>query len=574
MNNWDTLTNMEQIDLLVIGAGLHGLIASKTYAESVPHCKILILDSAASIGGVWARERLYAGLKTNNVVGSYEFSDFPMDMDRYKIKPGQHIPGLAVHQYLVDFADHFNLTRKIQLKTKVDTITLGSNGIWRVEYSIFHGSDTLSVKKGFLMARNIAVATGLTSEPRMPTYPGQDGFKGRLFHARQLNSQAQVLQKVNGNVVVVGANKSAWDVCYMAAQLTAPEATIHMVIRPSGRGPSWMWRRRGIINFLSISRLTSTRLFTWFDPSPLASPLQRFFLTSWLGRLVCTVFWALLDYLVLSTSGYLLGQGELRRLQPWFSTFWMGNSLSIHNYETDWFDFVREGKIVVHYAEVEAFTSEDKAIRLSDGQVLKQVDVVVACTGWEYTPNIRFTPPLALLRSDIKGIQQEEDHEVSQALKLIGGICPAVLTKKDLTKYQPPYRLYRFIAPLDSRLYNSDNIAFIGFYQSVHTTLVAQAQALWMTAFFQHAMALPLPDIQTCRKWTYLNTEYQQLRRLGSPFPSLLLDVMPYIDLLLADLGLASSRKRNWWKDLVEPNRPGDYRGLVEECIYQVDTGN
>ena len=68
-----------------------------------------------------------------------------------------------------------------------------------------------------------------------------------------------------------------------------------------------------------------------------SSASQRMLMTSWLGRLLCTVFWAFLDFLVLWTSGYLYLPGEsgLGLLRPRFSTFWMGNSLTVHNYETD-----------------------------------------------------------------------------------------------------------------------------------------------------------------------------------------------------------------------------------------------
>ena len=65
-------------DLVIIGAGVHGLAMAKTYLEVNPKDKVQLLDSQASIGGVWAKERLYPGLKTNNMIGTYEFSDFPM----------------------------------------------------------------------------------------------------------------------------------------------------------------------------------------------------------------------------------------------------------------------------------------------------------------------------------------------------------------------------------------------------------------------------------------------------------------------------------------------------------------
>jgi cation diffusion facilitator CzcD-associated flavoprotein CzcO len=69
---------------------------AKTYHQVCPEKSILVLDSARSIGGTWAKERLYPGLKTNNLLGSYEFGDFPMTPGRFDVKPGHHIPGHAV----------------------------------------------------------------------------------------------------------------------------------------------------------------------------------------------------------------------------------------------------------------------------------------------------------------------------------------------------------------------------------------------------------------------------------------------------------------------------------------------
>ncbi|OIW29216.1 FAD/NAD(P)-binding domain-containing protein [Coniochaeta ligniaria NRRL 30616] len=584
------------IDLLVIGAGLHGLVVAKTYAESLPRATILLVDSAGSIGGVWARERLYPGLKTNNAVGSYEFSDFPMILQRYGLRPGQHIPGHIVHQYLVDFAHHFDLVRRVKLNTKVKAATLGDDGIWRVELGQSGGENGGDGEPQALMAHNIAVATGLTSEPHIPIYPGlQDKFRGRFLHSIDLNSRAHYLHNVKGNVLVVGGNKSAWDVCYMAAT-ASPEATIHMLIRPSGRGPSWMWRRRGLLNFLSISRITSTRIFTWLDPNPLASSTQHIFMASWLGRLLCAIFWTFLDYLVLWTSGYLptkSGNG-LEPLRPRLSTFWMGNSLSVHNYETDWFDLVKQGRIIVHHAEIDAFTASH-AVRLSNGQQIGQVSAAVACTGWKYTPSIRFSPDPALLGvpADSGRMEKKAAQTASDRLQFPEYYCinsatrpsnDAHILSKDPTGVPPRLQLYRFMAPLDLHLAsprirqhsNANNknssLLFIGFYQSVQTTLVAQAQALWATAYFQRAMTSPAApgNLQSRREWTRKNTTYQQCRRRGSPFPDLVLDALPYVDLLLGDVGVRRLRKRGgacggWWRNLTAQHGPGDYRGLVQE---------
>lgn len=116
------------------------------------------------------------------------------------------------------------------------------------------------------------------------------------------------------------------------------------------------------------------------------------------------------------------------------------------------------------------------------------------------------------------------------------------------------------------------NFAFIGFHQSIHTALVAQAQALWITAYLQGQLCPDMEDAGACRSWTYLHTEYQQLRRLGSPFPDLVVDSIPYIDLLLTDLGLSAARKKGgfeWWRELFEQYSPRDYGGIVDEWMDQ-----
>jgi len=49
------------------------------------------------------------------------------------------------------------------------------------------------------------------------------------------------------------------------------------------------------------------------------------------------------------------------------------------------------------------------------------------------------------------------------------------------------------------------------------------------------------------------------------------LDSLPYVDLLLKDLGLSRHRKGGWgWRELFVPYDQGDYRGLVAEWIKNI----
>jgi hypothetical protein len=48
-------------------------------------------------------------------------------------------------------------------------------------------------------------------------------------------------------------------------------------------------------------------------------------------------------------------------------------------------------------------------------------------------------------------------------------------------------------------------------------------------------------------------------------------DSLPYVDLLLNDLGLPCHRKGGWgWRELFVPYNQSDYRGLVTEWIENI----
>lgn len=66
------MADIEKFDLVVVGAGIHGLVIAKTYCDVHPEASILVLDKSRSIGGVWAKDRLYPGLHTNNHFRTFE----------------------------------------------------------------------------------------------------------------------------------------------------------------------------------------------------------------------------------------------------------------------------------------------------------------------------------------------------------------------------------------------------------------------------------------------------------------------------------------------------------------------
>lgn len=234
---------------------------AKTYLEVNPDVRMLIFDSAASVGRTWCKERLYPGLKTNNLVGTYEFGDFPMTYERFGVKPGTHIPGAAVHDYLTQFTEHFDLTSRLRLRQGVESAELLDNGKWLLQITTI-GTQPQNSSLTAIATDKLVIATGLTSEPSMPRFTGEDTFDRELFHAKELKHRATALENAK-EVVVLGGNKSAWDTCFWAAKTGAH---VHMVMRPSGGGPSFLWPVRFSPLQISVQRVAATRIFTLFDP--------------------------------------------------------------------------------------------------------------------------------------------------------------------------------------------------------------------------------------------------------------------------------------------------------------------
>lgn len=77
-----------------------------------------------------APERPYPNLKLNNILGPFEDSDFPMDGEEYGIKPGEHLSGHILNQYLNDYAKEFDLTSRIQLSSKVQNVKRKDDDTW------------------------------------------------------------------------------------------------------------------------------------------------------------------------------------------------------------------------------------------------------------------------------------------------------------------------------------------------------------------------------------------------------------------------------------------------------------
>lgn len=588
------MSETQKLDIVVIGAGLqtilllfcprlttillsgwHGLVAAKTYLDVNPTANLALIESESTVGGVWAKSRLYPGLKTNNLLGAYEYPDFPIDKEKYGVTEGRPLPADVVHRYLTDYSKEFGIYERIHFDSKVESAEHQEAGGWLLTISGRIDGQTQ------LFTSKLIVATGLTSDPFLPIIKGSESFNAALFHSKDFKDQASTVDTMT-KVCVLGGTKSAWDVVYAYA---SRGVQVDWIIRESGHGPTWMSPPYVTPLKKWLEKLTQTRLLTWFSPCIWADPdrlsyIRSLFHGTWLGRKVVDTFWGILAGDVISLNQYD-SHPETAKLKPWTSPFFIASGLSILNYDTNFFDLIKEGKARVHIADITNL--DDKSVNLSNGEKL-ETDALICCTGWKHSPPIKFLP---------KGIDLGLPHRrsLSEPSALIAKADQEILNKfprlkdqpKPNPKYQPMqdvqktpeheqegYRLYRFMIP--PAFMKSRDIAFAGSLLTIATSANAQIQALWIAAFFANEIHIDSDVNYT----TILHSRFGKWRApggFGHLFPDMVFDAVSHHDMLLKDLGLRCYRKTGFVAEILDGYGPADYKGLTGEWLEKKRAG-
>jgi cation diffusion facilitator CzcD-associated flavoprotein CzcO len=219
-----------------------------------PEASILILDAADSLGGTWSSNRLFPGLKTNNLFGMYEHSEFPMSELKFGVKQGHHIPGAKAQEYLRAFTHENKLENFIKSNTKVEVVTKSEKG-WTLRCL-----SSSSGRNFDIGTTKLIIAVGNTNKPKMPTYPTSSTFESIFIHSKDFPNHYEHIVKPTKHTLVIGGGKSAWDVAYACA--TQQDATATLLIRPSGNGPNWMAPSHVTPFKIWLEKLVFTRFFS------------------------------------------------------------------------------------------------------------------------------------------------------------------------------------------------------------------------------------------------------------------------------------------------------------------------
>ena len=189
----------------VIGAGAAGLCAAKHLLFK--GIDVVIYEMGTRIGGLWVYENdnglsgAYQSLHVNSENKVTAYKDFPFP-DTAPIYPDH----AQMAQYLVDYADKFNLKPHIRFRSKVTQVDQVAGGRWVVQ--VADSSDE--------HFDAVVVASGHQGVPSHP--PFAKDFTGEYLHSHAY----RVPERFKGkHVLVVGAGNSACDIASDICTVTA-----------------------------------------------------------------------------------------------------------------------------------------------------------------------------------------------------------------------------------------------------------------------------------------------------------------------------------------------------------------
>ncbi len=211
---------MEDLDVVIVGAGLSGIGAAVHLEQRCPGKRYAIVESRQAIGGTWDLYR-YPGIR----------SDSDMHTLGYSFKPWRAAKAIAdgpsILDYVNETADEYDVRRHIRFDRRLDTARWSSEDArWTLRLTRSDGSRE-EIRCNFLL-----MCSGYYSyeEPYQPHFEGEEDFEGPFFHPQHW---PEGLETAGKRVVVIGSGATAMTVVPAIAEEAAQVTMLQ-------RSPTWV----------------------------------------------------------------------------------------------------------------------------------------------------------------------------------------------------------------------------------------------------------------------------------------------------------------------------------------------
>lgn len=191
------IANIQELDTLIVGAGISGISAACHLAIHCPGHRFAIAEARASIGGTWDLFR-YPGIRSDTDMSTFTFSFKPWKSSQI-FGSAQNIKG-----YLQEAIDEYDLQRRIHLDLRVIAAAWSSQEAkWTVTLKRGATGAIETVKCQFLF-----MCSGYYDYDKgyLPTFKDFEKFQGQIAHPQHWPAD---LSCDNKKILIIGSGATA-----------------------------------------------------------------------------------------------------------------------------------------------------------------------------------------------------------------------------------------------------------------------------------------------------------------------------------------------------------------------------
>ena len=212
-----SVTTKPSLEVLIIGAGMSGILAAIKLAER--GIKFKIYEKNINLGGTWFENR-YPGARVDiaNHFYSYSFEENHQWSEHFSQQP-------ELLDYFKRCFDKYDIQKNTYFETQVTDMKFDDETkLWEVT--------SIHNKKSNKEVINIVLScVGQLNQPKIPDIKGMDEFQGNMFHSSKWPDDDVIAGK---KVAVVGSGASAFQIVPSIAKY-CEQLTIFQ------RSPPWMF---------------------------------------------------------------------------------------------------------------------------------------------------------------------------------------------------------------------------------------------------------------------------------------------------------------------------------------------
>ncbi|EMC98203.1 hypothetical protein BAUCODRAFT_155411 [Baudoinia panamericana UAMH 10762] len=239
--------------IAIIGAGITGVSSASHCVGHGFDCTIFEAGPREHLGGIWAKVNNTSGLQIHSIM--YRF--FP------SVTWNQGYPNRRqIVTQVEQLWKRYHLDERTKFDTRVEKVYKDRQGRWIINDESNGRFD------------GVIACIGTCGDPKSPHIPGQENFKGPIFHSSQLDGKDAKGKKV----LVIGGGASAIEALEFVAHENAKQTYV------LARSEKWIIPRNPIIDMIfalnifgaetyaSVIPETLLRLFFYRDLADLAPP--------------------------------------------------------------------------------------------------------------------------------------------------------------------------------------------------------------------------------------------------------------------------------------------------------------